>query len=343
MVGIRVDANDTIAMGHLMRCMSIAFQLKNKGCGVKFIISEDYARESIIQNGFECICLYNRYNEKEKETQELIKIIEDNGIDRLLLDSYEVTYDYMARLKEHTKIIYIDDLNAFLYPADLIINYTYGTNIEEYKDRDYKNQRFLLGSKYVPLREEFAGRSILIKKEIGDIFITTGGTDQYDMIIGILEKLQESAFNKARKHVVAGKFYKHMDKLHLLASGDSSIHIYHNVKDIWNVMRASDIAISAGGTTLAELCACGVPSICFAIADNQLSGTKAYEEGGLLFYAGDVRENREKVRKHIVQLVEYMNQNPLIRREMSLNAKSTIDGKGALRIAEEMISIPDRV
>ena len=39
MIAIRTDANEKIAMGHLMRCLSIAKQLKEKGQEVIFFSS----------------------------------------------------------------------------------------------------------------------------------------------------------------------------------------------------------------------------------------------------------------------------------------------------------------
>ncbi len=36
-----------------------------------------------------------------------------------------------------------------------------------------------------------------------------------------------------------------------------------------NLMINNDLAISAGGNTLYELCACGIPTIAIIIADNQ--------------------------------------------------------------------------
>ena len=53
-IGIRVNANDKIAMGHLMRCMSIAQQLAKAGHTVHVILSEPYAEQLVLQNGFAC-------------------------------------------------------------------------------------------------------------------------------------------------------------------------------------------------------------------------------------------------------------------------------------------------
>lgn len=39
------------------------------------------------------------------------------------------------------------------------------------------------------------------------------------------------------------------------------------------LMQKADIAISAGGFTLYELCACGTPTITYCMADNQMRKT----------------------------------------------------------------------
>ncbi|MCR5796546.1 MAG: hypothetical protein K6G63_01315 [Eubacterium sp.] len=39
-------------------------------------------------------------------------------------------------------------------------------------------------------------------------------------------------------------------------------------------MQKCDIAISAAGSTLYELCACGVPTITYTTADNQIKAEK---------------------------------------------------------------------
>ena len=63
MIGIRVDANDTIAMGHLMRCMSIARQLNKKH--VIFIVSDECAKDVLDIDEFSCICMNNDYARKK--------------------------------------------------------------------------------------------------------------------------------------------------------------------------------------------------------------------------------------------------------------------------------------
>lgn len=40
------------------------------------------------------------------------------------------------------------------------------------------------------------------------------------------------------------------------------------MSDIENYMKRADVAVSAGGSTLYELCAVGTPTISYALADN---------------------------------------------------------------------------
>ena len=52
MVGIRVDANEYIASGHIMRCLSIADALLELGEDVVFFTSDDSASDLIKKVGF---------------------------------------------------------------------------------------------------------------------------------------------------------------------------------------------------------------------------------------------------------------------------------------------------
>lgn len=338
-IGIRTDANNVIAMGHLVRCMSIAKQLKNMGQNVKFIISERFSEKYIEENGFESICLNNKYDDKDSEIEELVRILKEENISKLLIDSYEVTMFYMEELKKNTKIIYIDDINSFKYPADIIINYADSASMSRYEGRGYKDEKFLFGSRYIPLRPEFGGESIVINGNINSVFITTGGTDSYNMIIDIIKRMQECGYLDIDVHVVVGKFYEKLDELKNLSKENNHIIIYYNISDICSVMKKCDIAISAGGTTMLELCACGIPTICFTIADNQLPATNAFADKEIIRYVGDIRVNKDEVLDKIIKDMLMMKNNYNIRKDLSDKAKSVIDGHGAQRIAKCIVEM----
>ena len=82
-----------------------------------------------------------------------------------------------------------------------------------------------------------------------------------------------------------------------------------------------------------ELCACGVPAVMYALADNQLSGTEAFERSGMMLYAGDVRDNEFFVEALCGKLAVLIRGYPL-RRHMSEQMQQAVDGNGARRLAD---------
>lgn len=335
MIGIRADANRKIAMGHIMRCTAIALQLQKLGKDVLFIISEPDMEGFLKENGFSVECLHNAYNQKEQELIHLFEIIDRYDLRMLLVDSYEVTEYYLLSLKNRLPVVYMDDMNLFQYPVDAIINYTYGAAMNLYQKYNYKKTiQFALGSRYVPLREQFAGGVIEKNEEVQNIFISSGGTDPEHMIRDILLAMTAKGFAKMRKTIVVGNFYGDMDWLQEFAKLYQGITIYKNVSNVADIMRKCDVAVSASGTTLAELCACGVPTIAFSMADNQIPGVTAYAKDGLMIYAGDIRDHKSLVLENIIDNMQLLMDNKEMRFEISMKAHSKIDGQGAGRIAE---------
>lgn len=336
MIGIRADANERIATGHIMRCMSIAAQLKKQGQQVLFIISDSFPIDLLKRNGYEYVCLNVKWNEKEEEIDAILKVINNWNISTILLDSYQVTSKYMNALKKVTMVAYIDDLCAFEYSSDIIINYSLNAEQKWYDYASRNGTELLLGAQYIPLREEFLGRELIIKKEVHDVLITTGGSDRLNICKKIaLRMLAEKTFQDVRIHIIVGAFFAETKELDQLSKSNSHIVLHKNVTRISDIMLKCDVAISAGGSTLNELCALGIPTICFAMADNQVPGIEAYKEKDLMISVGDVRKNEGYIDQIIFQM-KRMYYDMGIRGELSKRQKYVIDGKGAERIAKRL-------
>ncbi|MGN0483515.1 MAG: UDP-2,4-diacetamido-2,4,6-trideoxy-beta-L-altropyranose hydrolase [Lachnospiraceae bacterium] len=301
---------------------------------VLFILSEPDGLELLQSRGFEGICLHNSYQEKEQEVEQLLEICRQKNITHLLVDSYEVTPTYLQRLRDEMVVCYLDDLQKFVYPVDVLINYTFGIQKQTYIEQGYDEKtQFLFGSTYTPLRHEFAAAPIKIKKRCENLLITTGGSDPYQISLLLAKALkQNKSTEHLHLHIIAGKFYQNVDELQQFAAQEDQVSIYQNVTNMAEIMQRCDLAVSAGGTTLAELCACGVPTIAFTMADNQMAGTKAYADAGILCYAGDARNGGlvEKLEEAICALKDDVEK----RAEMSRLGHQCVDGKGAGRITE---------
>jgi spore coat polysaccharide biosynthesis predicted glycosyltransferase SpsG len=226
------------------------------------------------------------------EIEVIEDVIKSNNIEKLLIDSYQVTESYLERLTSITKTYYIDDVNSFKYPVSAIICYAVYHEKFNYKSRYSEGDtEFYLGPQFTPLRKEFTDvKDKDIKDSPEEILVLSGGADQYDILYRMIDSGLLERYKKV--NVVCGKYYKNIERLQKLAGEKGNIFIIQNASNLIDYMIDADIAISAGGTTLYELCACGTPTISYIIADNQMDNVKTFDSIGLIPFAFDGREDR---------------------------------------------------
>ncbi|MDD3240269.1 MAG: UDP-2,4-diacetamido-2,4,6-trideoxy-beta-L-altropyranose hydrolase [Lachnospira sp.] len=341
MIGIRADANKEIATGHIMRCISIANQLIKLGEEVIFIVSDLYGQELLEDNKLSYVCLQSDWRDKGSEISCLREVVEQNNIKVLLLDSYQATREYMNQVKHMVKLVYIDDLCAYEYPVDAIINDALDASTDVYPYAEKQETELWIGNSYIMLREEFCNKRICIQQKVSNVMLTTGGADQWQICRSFLRDIiEKELFKDVIFHVVVGKFFTSVEDLYEIQRMRPGIVIHENVVSMSEIMLSCDVAISAGGSTLNELCAMGIPAICFSVADNQMQTVQLFEERQLMISNGDVRGNTRfyiELENNVTRMIN----NYSLRREMSEREKSMIDGKGAYRIAQNMCKMKD--
>ena len=335
MIYIRADMNEQIATGHIMRCLSIADALRGLGEPVRFILADEQAVSLLKQRGYDAIVLHTQWNCMEEELSVLSQVIRNEHIDKLLIDSYQVTQRYLAELSKLVTTFYIDDLNLFEYPVDAVICYANYWKKFQYKIND-KRATYLLGMKYVPLKQAFWNcEAKIISEKADNLLILTGGSDPFNVTEQILDSIDTYQFQTT--DVICGIYNTNYNKFVKKYENNKNIKFHQAVNNIEQYMKNADIAISAGGTTLYELCAIGTPAISFSFADNQLDNVRQFQEDGLIDYAGDAR--MDDIAGTINQyLTRYRNDFEL-RKEKSEKMQKMVDGKGAERIARAIVTL----
>ena len=337
MVYIRIDVNRQIGMGHLMRCLSIADALQSLGESVTFITADRKGQEILEKRGYSMICLNSTWDVPELELETLVRFLQENPANYMIVDKYEVTEAYLKKVKEVVRVVYIDDLNQFIYPCDCLICYANYSEKFEYPKR-YKNTKLLLGTSYAPLRKEYSNQKEKIINSYGKrIVFLSGGADNYGVTMAFLQELlRQDVLQNYEIKIICGAFHKDILQLQELEQEYENIEILIQINDMWNYMQWADIAVSAGGTTLYELSACGTPFITYAIAENQFDNVKWFEKENQTFYAGDMRtEIEEKMRKLVCEL-NRLRDDKKRREEISKSLQRKVDGKGSLRIAKAL-------
>ncbi len=339
MVLIRTDANQSAATGHLMRCLSIAEQLEVLGEEVVFLFRDLESAEILADRQVYRMLRGGKGLSVEDELAQIIQILESvqDGA-KLLLDSYMFDAAYMVRLKPYALLITFDDLFAEKFPADMIINYNLYFKKYDYKTRyGDSNSRLLLGSRYVPLRQEFADCVPRVRQRVNSILLICGGGDRYHILPELTQRLcVRKEGRQFQLLVVAGTLSEDIEKLRQYEKQFPQVQVYQNVREMAELMGKADMAISAASTVLYECCRMQLPTVFFTMADNQQDDAAAFTENGLMEYAGDIRTNRVGTVERVIELTEKLAEDAKRRCGMMERMKYTVDGNGARRIAEEI-------
>lgn len=326
---IRADMNETIATGHVMRCLSIADAAKDSGRDTVFILADEQAKRLVEGRGHHAIVLGTQWDDMEHELPVLKNVIREHSIQKILIDSYQVTPAYLAELSKLLWTIYIDDLNAFHYQVNAIICYANYWKKFEY-EKKYKDVGLYLGPAYVPLRKEFTLCGAKRIREIPEnLLLLSGGTDHYHILEKLLQKIVLTDWQ--RIDVICGRYYTDYERVRDRYKQEKNIFFHQAVTDIERYMRQADVAISAGGSTLYELCATGTPAISYSFADNQLDNVTKFAEDGLIAYAGDARY--QDIASEIADILDKQYVEKEARVKRSKRMQTLVDGKGAERIA----------
>ena len=339
MIGFRVDANEKVATGHLMRCIAIAEMCRRKGEECLFILAEEKETERLRKRNFPYDILHSDWADMSGEKEKMEKLIEEKAFSFLLVDSYKATTEYLRHLNSRVPVMYIDDFGKTKIPVSAVLHYGIGAEEKNYQ-REYEQDgvKVLMGMEYIPLREEFMEKEIPHQKREKSILVTTGGTDTYhitgkflEQCFSELEKNGTSFLKDYQYEVIVGALNSHIHELEAFALEHPEVRIHKNVSNMSEYMRKCKMAISAGGTTLYELCACGIPTVCFSFADNQKPGTAAFGKSGLMDYVGDARET--DVVKNMLSSLQRLHENETVYKERQEKMQKAVAGKGAWRIA----------
>ncbi len=340
---IRTDGNDHIATGHIQRSLSIARALRDPAdsiisqTSVIFIVSDEKS-ERILKERFEydsefpIHVLNSDYTRLSEDADSLFDCVSQYNTSCLLIDSYQVSEDFFRKLHKSTKqagikLAYIDDQQILEeYDIDVMINYSTVSEPVSYMSVPVR----LCGKIYTPLRKQFSECNYTVRDKVRDIFISSGGTDPYGVSLILCSRLK--GYNL---HILTSSLNSDITKIRELASSNDRIAVDEGINDVAGLMQKCDLGICAGGTTLGEICAVGLPSVSYIIADNQRSGVMEFVRDEIIPCAGDFTKDPENTVNTIISLIEDLKDKDRAEREkISQKMRRYIDGTGAQKIAK---------
>lgn len=339
----RADGNAVTGVGHLMRCLTIADELNKlpESAGqIIFLCADASSGKLAADRGYETIVLQTDYRNMEEELPKLSRLF-DEGDAVILVDSYHVTESYLKQVTKYGRVFLLDDMGQKAWPVDGVINYNAFAQAEWYEQlyREHVESRSpgsagqtdrYIGSAYVPIRPQFLNVPYTVRGQVQEVLITTGGGDSENIAAEILKTIRNPKWNY---HVVVGRFNKHFEKWKQWEQDFPQIHVHHDVQDMASLMKQCDLAVTAGGTTIYELAAIGVPFLCFSYAENQEALAEYIGREQIAGYCGAYHHDRRHVLTVMRDLAQKAADSYELRIRMYEAEKKMIDGHGAERIA----------
>ena len=329
-VVFRADASIKIGTGHVMRCLTLAEELRERGAEVCFACVAlpgnliTYVREQ----GYACHVL--------AKTDELIMV---QG-DWLVVDHYQLDYEWENLMRAHFhKVFVIDDLANRKHDCDILLDQNrINGSLEIYQELVPEKAKLLLGPQYALLRKEFLqkeeekkGNDLPEAIKECHVLVSFGGSDPTHETIKILRTIIAKQPENMTFDVIIGNLNEDLCEIEAMVLKESRYIVLHkNANNMAKLMRCADIGIGAGGATTWERLCCGVPSLLIIVAENQREIAYMVEKVGAGIVLG---ESPSVTGEDVWRALVYYIQHPLKLKKMAMIGKALIDGNGCARVA----------
>lgn len=356
----RVDASYEIGSGHVMRCLTLALKLAEKGfeCVFVYRLLPGNLSEYIKSKGFKTLELESRNNTLknsklnhkhwlgvswQQDVSEINNLIKSHSLklNWIIVDHYAISLEWEKEMSSYcNNLMVIDDLADRSHHCSILLDQNLNNDDNRYLNLVPKNCKLLLGPKYSLLRPEFKNfreKSLLRRSNgnLNNILINFGGGDRYNLISKTLKALSKIKISSDIKlNVVYGSMTKKDSKLEsVISSLNNEVEVFSFIDNMGKFLSKSDLVIGAGGSSSWERCCLGVPGIILSVAYNQDQIIKNLDEAGAIISIVEDDLMNGKLKKILDKL---KTKNSLL--YYSKNASSITDGNGADKIVNELVN-----
>jgi UDP-2,4-diacetamido-2,4,6-trideoxy-beta-L-altropyranose hydrolase len=243
-----------IGLGHIKRDLVLAKQFED--AKITFAC-EELEGNIIDQIPYETVIL------KSGETDELISLIKERGIDLLVIDHYGIGYEDEKRIKERTdvKIFVLDDTYERHF-CDILLNHNIGADAKRYESLVPPGCELRCGLEYTLIREEFYQERQTVR-----VLVALGGADIKNLTVDILKILQN--FPHIKADVITSLSNKEIEELKKFTKNSKKFKLHIDTKEMAKLMRKADFAIITPSVTAHEALFMDLPFMSIKMADNQ--------------------------------------------------------------------------
>lgn len=351
-IAFRVDASHQIGTGHLMRCLTLADALHQRGAKICFVsrYMPEHLQQMIEERGYVFSALPQDLPHAEDElahsqwlgvsqqadAEGTLQVLDGKFLDWLIVDHYALDARWESILYANCRrLMVIDDLADRLHRCDILMDQNFYLDMHiRYRNKVTSDCQLLLGPAYALLKSDFD----TTRKQVGvrdgkveRILIFFGGIDAANHTGKAIEALASLDISDFRVDVVIGIQHPQGEEIEArcLELG-YACHVQTN--RMAQLIASADLAIGAGGVTTWERCCLGLPTLAISVAPNQRRQINDAAREGLLYVPDLSGHSDTSLAMHIRALID----NTVLRALLSANGMRYVDGRGVARVVNKL-------
>lgn len=337
------DAGPQVGGGHVMRCLTLARALTDRGAECAFVESRA-AAHVLARFGWPSQGVVAMAN-----TEDLPGLVrwgrafaERFAPDAVVFDHYRAgAAEEAALIGAGRRIVAIDDLADRAHACDLLIDPGFGRRAEDYAGLTPEGCEVLAGPDHALVRPEFAAARprALSRRARHDpprrALVSLGLTDVGAITARVVETLRPR-LGEVRLDVVLGQDAPSLEALAALAGEDRRIRLHVNSQEMAALTADADLAVGAGGSSVWERATLGLPTATVVLADNQAAMAARLDEAGASL-ALDARADGFDAA--LAAAWDRLAAEPSLRWSLTERSSALCDGRGAERAAVAVLAM----
>lgn len=357
----RTDANAQIGTGHLMRCLALADGLRAEGVECTFLCRAGglgVMASRITEAGHVLLTLPDSpLGDADVDSPQLahagwlpggqlndaaacLNVLGGQPVaDWLVVDHYALDEIWENPMRvAAARILVIDDLADRQHACDLLLDQNQVPDMAaRYGNCVPENCRLLLGPKYALLRNEFLrsdpSAPASERSTSPRLLVMFGGADPQNLTLRTVNALASVGW-KGGVDVVAGPLYTDPDTLQKAIAALPDARLHAPARDVAMLMRSAGFAVGSPGVASWERCACALPSLTIAQADNQEPIGEALGISGAHCYLGRAETVTDA---DLEAALRFWQNNGFARQAMTAAAQAVCDGLGVRRVVRQLL------
>lgn len=353
-----MDASSQMGAGHVIRCLSLATALQRRGAHCRFICKDLAGNFTarIRREGFEVFVLpgnsffrTNYQSDSSKpanyigvdwgvDAQETVAALGPDRPDWLIVDHYALEARWHQKLRPYCrKIMVIDDLADRNHDCDLFLDQNLVAGMAtRYEHLLPASCPRLIGPQFALLQPYYAELHPQSPPRLGPVrrlLVSFGGRDPHGLTDSALSAILDLGRADLLVDLVADEESTRWPLLVEKVRGIPHVQLHPSMDSLARLMLRADLALGAGGVTSWERCCLGLPALVVTTAENQIAIAKELHLRKLIRYLGHHPHLPSRCLQSSLRDVVEENLE-----DWSLRCLATVDGKGAERVADLMLS-----